>query len=161
MRRHLAAASAVVGAVVLSHHGHHVRQEGPTKSAASAIPPGGTFDPHDESPEVSRSEPLVSVPAPDTSTTTEARRVPPPVRVIGPVDVTAYCQDGTMADGRLTHVGAAASNDWPFGTLLEVVGYGEVTVEDRIGSGSQLDIWMPSCAAAREFGRRWLEVEAA
>jgi 3D (Asp-Asp-Asp) domain-containing protein len=75
------------------------------------------------------------------------------------LSVTAYCLTGRMADGQRVHPGAAAGNRWPFGTRLSVPGWGVVTVEDRIGHGSDLDLWTPSCAAARSWGRRRLVVE--
>jgi 3D (Asp-Asp-Asp) domain-containing protein len=53
----------------------------------------------------------------------------------------------------------AASNTHPFGTRLLVEGVGEVTVEDRIGWGSDLDLFGPSEAFCRQFGRRHLRVE--
>lgn len=53
----------------------------------------------------------------------------------------------------------AAGNRWPFGTRLRVEGRGVVTITDRIGHGSQLDLFMTTCAAARQFGRRHLLVE--
>jgi 3D (Asp-Asp-Asp) domain-containing protein len=37
-------------------------------------------------------------------------------------------------------------------------GRGMVTVEDRIGWGTQLDIWMPSCAEADNYGRQEVEI---
>jgi 3D (Asp-Asp-Asp) domain-containing protein len=53
----------------------------------------------------------------------------------------------------------AAGNRWPFGTRIRVQHVGVVTVTDRIGWGSQLDLFMTSCHAARQFGRRHLHVE--
>lgn len=53
----------------------------------------------------------------------------------------------------------AAGNAWPFGTRLRVEGQGVVVIEDRYGWGTQLDLFMDSCAAARRFGRQRLLVE--
>ena len=36
-----------------------------------------------------------------------------------------------------------------------------VTAEDRIGYGSQFDIWAPTCAAARAYGRREIVIARA
>jgi 3D (Asp-Asp-Asp) domain-containing protein len=51
----------------------------------------------------------------------------------------------------------------PFGTRLRVPGFGVVVVTDRIGHGSDLDLYLgssPGCArAARAWGRRHLVVE--
>lgn len=63
-----------------------------------------------------------------------------------------------MASGRNVYSGAAASNRHPIGTRLRLTDgprAGEtVTVEDRIGHGSDLDLWTPSCSEARNYGRR-------
>jgi 3D (Asp-Asp-Asp) domain-containing protein len=75
---------------------------------------------------------------------------------------TSYCpgsSGGTMADGHRVHVGAVASNRHPLGTRIRLVGahfLGRRTfiVEDRIGSGSDLDLWSPSCSYSRRWGRR-------
>jgi len=53
----------------------------------------------------------------------------------------------------------AAGNRWPLGTRLRVEGIGVVVVQDRIGHGSQLDLFMTSEAACRRFGRQRLAVE--
>jgi 3D (Asp-Asp-Asp) domain-containing protein len=52
----------------------------------------------------------------------------------------------------------AASNQHPFGTRLRVQSVGVVTVQDRIGHGSDLDLFMDSRAACIRFGRRRLTV---
>lgn len=72
--------------------------------------------------------------------------------------VTAYCYPGTTASGQHTHPGIAASNRFRFGQRLFVPGWGYVTVEDRIGHGTQLDLFTPSCRSARAWGRRHLTV---
>lgn len=77
---------------------------------------------------------------------------------------TAYslCSSGTvMADGTGVRVGSVASNRHPLGTRLEVLdgpAAGRYTVRDRIGYGSDLDIWMASCSAAIAYGRRVVAV---
>jgi 3D (Asp-Asp-Asp) domain-containing protein len=53
----------------------------------------------------------------------------------------------------------AASNTYPFGTRLHVEHVGIVTVEDRIGHGTALDLFGPSEAYCRRFGRQQLRVE--
>lgn len=79
------------------------------------------------------------------------------------VSSTAYCLTGNMANGRPAHRGAVAANRWPLGTKLRVSPspVGElVTVEDRIGHGSELDFALPGdCGAARAWGRRRVSVE--
>ncbi len=76
-------------------------------------------------------------------------------------NVSAYCIQGTMADGGWTYAGAVASSPGlPFGTLVNVQGMGEYVVEDRGGAITwrHLDIWMPSCKQAIKFGRQWMLV---
>jgi 3D (Asp-Asp-Asp) domain-containing protein len=75
---------------------------------------------------------------------------------------TAYCLGGTMSDGRSVHVGAVAMNLLPLGTRVTAssspYGPAHFTVEDRIGWGTQIDFWVPSCATARAWGRRTVKV---
>ena len=85
------------------------------------------------------------------------------VKEVMTVDSTSYCQSGTMADGQQTFVGAAAGNLWPFGTHLKLLS-GKlagtiVVVVDRIGWGSQLDLFTWSCANAFWYGRELIQVE--
>jgi hypothetical protein len=85
---------------------------------------------------------------------------------------TSYCpaSSGTvMADGARAdapsqarfRLPSVASNRHPLGTTLRLLdasvrGHKLVVVRDRIGHGSDLDIWSPSCAWSRWWGRRWL-----
>lgn len=98
------------------------------------------------------------VPSPSAG---ETRRVAPGPG--GGVSSTAYCLTGNMANGSPARRGAVAANRWPIGTRLRVSPspVGEiVTVEDRIGSGSELDFALPGdCAGARAWGRRAVTVE--
>lgn len=79
------------------------------------------------------------------------------------LNVTGYCWTGARtANGTWPHPGTAAGNRWPFGTRLRVPGTGVVTITDRIGHGSDLDIYLghDGCdQRARHFGRRHLPVE--
>lgn len=83
---------------------------------------------------------------------------------------TAYapCSSGSiMANGQRVHWGAVANNVLPLGTKIRmerpvrtrrpdgrVVNRRFFRVKDRIGWGSQLDIWMPFCQDAIQWGRR-------
>jgi 3D (Asp-Asp-Asp) domain-containing protein len=75
---------------------------------------------------------------------------------------TAYCLQGTMADGSYTRPGSVAHNGYRLGTHLWIspspTGRRRFVVRDRIGWGTQLDFWTPSCAAARAWGRRTVRV---
>jgi 3D (Asp-Asp-Asp) domain-containing protein len=75
------------------------------------------------------------------------------------VIATAYCSAGLTAAGTWTGWGTAAS-DLPLGTELYVPGYGKATVLDRgggIGPG-RLDLYMPNCTEAEQWGRRSIKV---
>lgn len=75
------------------------------------------------------------------------------------LDTTAYTWTGNRtASGIWPRPGVAASNMFPLGTRLLVEGIGEVIVEDRIGWGSQLDIYMRTEHECIQFGRRRLHV---
>lgn len=80
------------------------------------------------------------------------------------VSSTAYCINGTMANGERTHDGAAAKNGVPFGTQYRVTSGSRagkvVTIKDRSRPGATgLDIWMSSCSEARRYGRQSVGIE--
>lgn len=75
---------------------------------------------------------------------------------------TAYCLSGTMADGSHTRAGSVASNHYRLGTHL-VIKHAPTrrkhwVVRDRIGYGTELDFWVPTCGQARQWGRRTIKV---
>ena len=75
---------------------------------------------------------------------------------------TAYCLRGTMADGTYTRAGSIAHNGYALGTRLWVrpspTGRRRFVVRDRIGWGTELDFWLPSCSWAISWGRRAVRV---
>lgn len=77
--------------------------------------------------------------------------------------VTAYCgySGHLTASGTLPRPGVvAAARSVPFGTTLEIPGYGVGRVEDRggaIGEG-RLDIYYPDCWSAIQWGRQSVRV---
>ena len=75
---------------------------------------------------------------------------------------TAYCLGGTMADGSHVRSGSVAQNSYSLGTHLEITpsptGRRRFTVRDRIGWGTELDFWLPSCRAAMAWGRRTVRI---
>src|SRR5581483_1601921 len=81
------------------------------------------------------------------------------------LNATAYCQSGKTAAGTQTHTGIVAADPrvLPVGSVLRIVapdGYaGIYTVMDTGGriKGRDLDIFMPSCERAEQFGRRLVE----
>jgi 3D (Asp-Asp-Asp) domain-containing protein len=76
------------------------------------------------------------------------------------VSSTAYCGGGTTASGESAHEGGVAMNAAPLGTTWRVVGSGATyTVNDRIGSGSDFDIYFSDCGAAEAYGRQTITIE--
>jgi len=75
---------------------------------------------------------------------------------------TGYCLRGVMADGTWTRPASIAHNAYPLGTKVTVrpspTGRRRYIVRDRIGWGTQLDFWTPTCAAAIAWGRRTVRV---
>lgn len=75
---------------------------------------------------------------------------------------TAYCLQGTMADGTQTRPGSLAHNGYALGTRLSVspavFGIRKWTVRDRIGWGTQADFWTSSCSQAIAYGRRYVRL---
>lgn len=77
---------------------------------------------------------------------------------------TSYslCSAGTiMADGSYVRFGSVASNRHPLGTRIYLrntsfLGRKRFTVRDRIGWGSDLDFWSPSCSYSWVWGRRYV-----
>jgi len=69
---------------------------------------------------------------------------------------------GITASGAKARWGTVAADTsfLPFGTVIHVPGYGYGKVEDRGGAikGNKLDLWFPSHAEAREWGRRTIRV---
>ena len=84
--------------------------------------------------------------------------------------VTAYCPgecccgkwaDGITASGRrATGLIVAAPPNIPFGTVLDIPGYGWASVEDRGGAikGMRLDVLFPTHQEALNWGVQYLDV---
>lgn len=74
--------------------------------------------------------------------------------------VTAYCLQGTMADGNWVHAGAiACPRQYELGTFAEINGIVYMCT-DRTAAhfDGRFDIWMESCDAAIQFGKQTLPV---
>lgn len=77
---------------------------------------------------------------------------------------TSYCLNGTMADGTHTRPRSVAMNTLPLGSKIKLIsprtfnGYRIFYVRDRIGWGSQLDFWSPSCDKSQAWGRRPVKI---
>lgn len=140
--RFLAVPLAVLSGLL--HHPHAQQHHGapavaPPSLSASSTPPVRTMPTH----------------------ATRRRTGAPPAlrRRVVPLDVTAYSYTGNRtASGVWPGPGQAASNQFKFGTRLLVPGIGEVRITDRIGAHSELDIFMTTVRACRDFGRRRLMV---
>jgi len=82
----------------------------------------------------------------------------------GKFTVTAYCLRGRTAMGHGVRKGIIAADPrvLPLGSRISIDGSyaGTYLVSDTGGKikGKRLDIWMPSCAEARRFGRRSVSV---
>jgi 3D (Asp-Asp-Asp) domain-containing protein len=80
------------------------------------------------------------------------------------MESSAYCEGGTTASGQQTHDGVAASNRFPFGTRIRLLTgplAGKVVeIQDRHAKRftNLLDVFIQSCAAALEYGRRQIKV---
>jgi len=74
------------------------------------------------------------------------------------VEATAYCLTGRTATGERTRRGIIAVDPRviPLGSRTYVDGYGEAIAADTGGviKGRRIDIWLPDCQAAREYGRQ-------
>jgi len=84
-----------------------------------------------------------------------------PVTTAAYANATAYCLRGTMADGSYTRPGSAAHNGLRLGTRIRLIGRvagprgrRRYVIRDRIGYGTQLDLWTGSCSTAIRWGRR-------
>ena len=71
---------------------------------------------------------------------------------------TCYDQGTITASGEHVYIGEVASNQLPLGTTIRLdqpeLGQSIYKVEDRIGSGSELDIFDPSQQVCINYGRR-------
>lgn len=79
------------------------------------------------------------------------------------VESTAYCLRGTTKSGKRAGPGQAAMlGTANLGSVWEVLSGprqgARLEVTDRIGKGSQFDIWMASCSEARAYGRHTIHI---
>lgn len=76
---------------------------------------------------------------------------------------TSYCLHGRMSDGTYTRAGSAASNRHPLGTRIYLkqsfYGRHKFVVRDRIGWGSELDLWAPTCSTSYAWGARYVSYQ--
>jgi 3D (Asp-Asp-Asp) domain-containing protein len=78
------------------------------------------------------------------------------------VDVVAYCGGVGTASGLPLGWGPVAVDTrvFPFGTKMYIPGYGDGVAADRGSAiiGNIIDIWFPTCAQARAWGRKTLTI---
>lgn len=78
------------------------------------------------------------------------------------VDVVAYCGGWGTASGLPLGWGTVAvdTSVFPFGTKMYIPGYGNGVAADRGTAiiGKIIDIWFPTCAQARAWGRKMLTI---
>jgi 3D (Asp-Asp-Asp) domain-containing protein len=111
-------------------------------------------------------------PAPATTTTTPSTTTTPPPTTTSPpaqsgtrtlvVDAVAYHLPGKTASGLPVGVGVIAVDPRviPLGTRVFVPGYGPAVAAD-VGTaiiGNIIDLWMPTTAQARAWGRRTVTI---
>lgn len=79
---------------------------------------------------------------------------------------TSYCVRGKMADGTQTRNHSVAMNSLPLGSKIRLIrprtfrGMRNFVVRDRIGHGSELDFWNPSCShATGRWGRKTVKIK--
>lgn len=105
------------------------------------------------------SAPVAVAPSPVHVAPSVASRSRPLVTRGERLSVTCYTATGhRTASGVWPRVGMAAGNRWPLGTRLRVERVGVVVVTDRIGHGSDLDLFRTSRSACVRFGRQALRV---
>ncbi len=101
----------------------------------------------------------IKAPIKKPTTTKPTEPVTSTKKYLGALSSTAYISTGSnMANGELPYAGAVACNLVPLGTKIYIEGYGYFVVKDRIGSGSQLDIYMDTYDEAIQYGRRTVNV---
>ena len=85
----------------------------------------------------------------------------PPIYTYGPQKGQRK-KVGVTARGTVARLGTVAADPkvYPFGTRLQIPGYGTGVVEDVGGAitGRHIDVWMPSHETALRWGRRNLKV---
>ena len=78
---------------------------------------------------------------------------------LGSLNSTAYTHTGgNMDNGEYPYFGAVACNLVPLGTTIYIEGLGNFVVKDRIGHGSDLDIFMNTYDECMAYGRRTVNV---
>lgn len=74
---------------------------------------------------------------------------------------TAYCLRGRTASGELVRDGIIAADPrvLPLGSVVQI-GTRTYSVKDTGGAikGKRVDIWMPSCRQAMQFGKRTVQL---
>lgn len=74
-------------------------------------------------------------------------------------DITCYTWTGNrMANGEYPSNGYVANNEYPFGTKVEILD-NEYVVGDRIGHGTDWDVYKNSFDECVKFGRQYDNVE--
>lgn len=82
------------------------------------------------------------------------------------VTATAYCRSGPTRSGMRARTGMIAADPrvLPVGSVVKILDgptTGTYTVMDTGGDirGRRIDVYMPSCARAKRFGRRTLRIQ--
>jgi 3D (Asp-Asp-Asp) domain-containing protein len=103
-----------------------------------------------------------AAPAPGGAPAAPASSVPPAGGTKLTVTATGYSMQGHTATGLPVGWGVAAVDPSviPLGTRMTVPGYGEAVAADTGGSvrGATIDLWFPTLAQARAWGRRTVTI---
>jgi peptidoglycan DL-endopeptidase CwlO len=101
-------------------------------------------------------------PAPEPEPESQPPGPRPPGGAPVTVDVVAYCGGVGTASGLPLGWGTVAvdTDVFPFGTKMYIPGYGDGVAADRGSAiiGKIIDIWFPTCAQARAWGRKTLTI---
>ena len=141
LRRERQLATAQIAALEATAQRVQVKSESIQQAAATPDPAGGTN--------------------PTTATTTTPATTPAQGRTLT-VSATGYSLPGHTATGLPVGWGVVAVDPSviPLGTRLTVPGYGEAVAAD-VGSGvrgAMIDLWFPTLAQARAWGRRTVTI---
>jgi 3D (Asp-Asp-Asp) domain-containing protein/predicted nucleic acid-binding Zn-ribbon protein len=108
------------------------------------------------------SESTPPAPAPEPEPESQPPGPRPPGGSPMTVDVVAYCGGVGTASGLPLGWGTVAvdTDVFPFGTKMYIPGYGDGIAADRGTAiiGRIIDIWFPTCAQARAWGRKTLTI---
>jgi len=165
-----ASALIVLGLNLFAGDGHPAE---PSVTLPTPTPQLVTLDDEPEAAMVGDDAPSETEPAPEgvMVASVQGDRIDPtpPSRSVGVAriftgEISAYCISGLTRSGTQTRPGVVATDRAviPQWTRMRIDGLpGEYVSEDTVSAviGQRIDVYMPSCAAAIQFGRQYRTVE--